>query len=118
MILVPLEDIQNKMEKTDHFLMLSGNNVSIRKKHETLEMECGGCGKSVQERTVLCIGDRTWHAKCLKCYTCSRSLHDQRSCFIRDSQVYCKQDYVLVRLREIETVNTVMSTYAEEGYSI
>lgn len=58
-------------------------------------MECGGCGERVRERTVLCVGGRTWHSRCLRCCACARPLHDQHSCFLRGMRVYCRHDYAL-----------------------
>ncbi|XP_024879978.1 LIM/homeobox protein Awh isoform X2 [Temnothorax curvispinosus] len=58
-------------------------------------MECGGCGERVREQTVLCVGGRTWHSRCLRCCACSRPLHDQHSCFLRGMRVYCRHDYAL-----------------------
>ncbi|XP_070163154.1 LIM/homeobox protein Awh isoform X1 [Polyergus mexicanus] len=58
-------------------------------------MECGGCGERVRERTVLCVGGRTWHSGCLRCCACARPLHDQHSCFLRGMRLYCRHDYAL-----------------------
>ncbi|CAG5100074.1 Similar to Awh: LIM/homeobox protein Awh (Drosophila melanogaster) [Cotesia congregata] len=58
-------------------------------------MECGGCGERVRERTVLCVGGRTWHSRCLRCCACARPLHDQHSCFLRGMRLYCRHDYAL-----------------------
>ncbi|XP_033332163.1 LIM/homeobox protein arrowhead isoform X2 [Megalopta genalis] len=58
-------------------------------------MECGGCGERVRERTVLCVGGRTWHSRCLRCCACARPLHDQHSCFLKGMRLYCKHDYAL-----------------------
>ncbi|XP_043277663.1 LIM/homeobox protein Awh isoform X2 [Venturia canescens] len=58
-------------------------------------MECGGCGERVRERTVLCVGGRSWHSRCLRCCACARPLHDQHSCFLRGMRLYCRHDYAL-----------------------
>ena len=58
-------------------------------------MECGGCGERVRERTVLCVGGRTWHSRCLRCFACARPLHDQHSCFLKGMRLYCRHDYAL-----------------------
>ncbi|KAL7302957.1 hypothetical protein TKK_0004184 [Trichogramma kaykai] len=75
---------------------------SILDKFENLQdednkrsLECNGCGENVLDRSLLCVGNRTWHSKCLKCSACFQSLHDQHSCFIRDTKIYCKQDYII-----------------------
>ncbi|XP_066600305.1 LIM/homeobox protein Awh-like isoform X2 [Prorops nasuta] len=58
-------------------------------------MECSGCGERVRERTILCVGGRTWHSRCLRCCACARPLHDQHSCFLRGIRLYCRHDYAL-----------------------
>ncbi|XP_017884467.1 LIM/homeobox protein Awh-like isoform X2 [Ceratina calcarata] len=58
-------------------------------------MECGGCGERVRERTILCVGGRTWHSRCLRCCACARPLHDQHSCFLKGMRLYCRHDYAL-----------------------
>lgn len=79
----------------------NNNNVAVAKKggsdngYDAMEMDCGGCGESVRERTVLCVGGRTWHSRCLKCCACARPLHDQHSCFLRGMRLYCRHDYAL-----------------------
>ncbi|KAH0539631.1 hypothetical protein KQX54_006419 [Cotesia glomerata] len=62
--------------------------------NESIDMNCGGCGESINERTVLCVGGRSWHSKCLRCCICARSLNDQQSCFLRGMKFYCRHDYL------------------------
>ncbi|XP_011305188.1 LIM/homeobox protein Awh-like [Fopius arisanus] len=63
--------------------------------NEGMEVDCSGCGESIRERTVLCVGTNSWHSRCLKCSTCSRPLDDQQSCFLREMRLYCRTDYAL-----------------------
>ncbi|XP_076378993.1 LIM/homeobox protein Awh [Megalopta genalis] len=72
-----------------------GGGIVSSEGHDGMEMDCGGCGESVRERTVLCVGGRTWHSRCLKCCACARPLHDQHSCFLRGMRLYCRHDYAL-----------------------
>ncbi|XP_034187787.2 LIM/homeobox protein Awh isoform X3 [Osmia lignaria lignaria] len=72
-----------------------GTTIGSNDAHDGMEMDCGGCGESVRERTVLCVGGRTWHSRCLKCCACARPLHDQHSCFLRGMRLYCRHDYAL-----------------------
>lgn len=72
---------------------LNSNGESLD--NESIDMNCGRCGESINERTVLCVGGRRWHSKCLRCYVCARSLNDQHSCFLRGMKLYCRHDYVL-----------------------
>ncbi|XP_043483421.1 LIM/homeobox protein Awh-like [Leptopilina heterotoma] len=69
--------------------------VNCNNKGSVFVMDCGGCGENVDEQTVLCVGGRSWHSKCLRCFICARSLHDHHSCFLRNMRLYCRHDYVL-----------------------
>ncbi|EZA50580.1 LIM/homeobox protein Awh [Ooceraea biroi] len=82
-------------------------------------MECGGCGERVRERTVLCVGGRTWHSRCLRCCACARPLHDQHSCFLRGMRLYCRHDYALPvdnRRQDPERTGTVPSPHARGAF--
>lgn len=89
-------EIETESECTDNLLCSNNNNnnntnnnnnvpsikkvsanVGSNESHDGMEMDCGGCGESVRERTVLCVGGRTWHSRCLKCCACARPLHDR-----------------------------------------
>ena len=73
----------------------TGTTTGIVSDVSTGIMECGGCGERVRERTVLCVGGRSWHSRCLRCCACARPLHDQHSCFLRGMRLYCRHDYAL-----------------------
>lgn len=55
--------------------------------------ECAGCGQTILDRYYLLAVDRKWHGNCLKCSVCLISLDAERSCFSRDGQIFCKEDY-------------------------
>ncbi|XP_051165277.1 LIM/homeobox protein Awh-like isoform X2 [Leptopilina boulardi] len=69
--------------------------VNCNNNDSVFVMDCGGCGENVEEKTVLCVGGRSWHSKCLRCFICAKSLHDHHSCFLRGMRLYCRHDYVL-----------------------
>ncbi|XP_055321215.1 LIM/homeobox protein Lhx9-like [Sitodiplosis mosellana] len=54
---------------------------------------CGGCGRSIRDRFYLLAADRSWHGSCLRCFRCSQPLDSELSCFARDGNIYCKEDY-------------------------
>ncbi|MBN3277470.1 LHX2 protein, partial [Polyodon spathula] len=54
---------------------------------------CAGCGGRVYDRYFLLAVDRPWHAGCLRCSLCQRSLDAQLTCFSKDGAIYCKEDY-------------------------
>jgi hypothetical protein len=58
-----------------------------------LLLECNGCHSYIQERYYLLVMDRAWHIECLRCNSCKSCLDTQMSCFIKDGQIYCKDDY-------------------------
>ncbi|KAL4219285.1 LIM/homeobox protein Lhx2 [Mactra antiquata] len=54
---------------------------------------CAGCGTSIQDRYFLLVAEQHWHVTCLRCADCHVQLDSQLTCFVRDSMIYCKQDY-------------------------
>lgn len=63
---------------------------------------CGGCGREIADRWYLRAADRAWHCGCLRCCHCRVPLAAELTCFARDSNIYCKEDYYrLVEARVI-----------------
>ncbi|XP_019875872.1 LIM/homeobox protein Lhx9 isoform X1 [Aethina tumida] len=54
---------------------------------------CAGCGGRIHDRFYLLAVDRQWHAACLKCCECKLPLDTELTCFARDGNIYCKEDY-------------------------
>lgn len=60
----------------------------------SLQMEvCAGCQQPIEDRYLLKVQNQNnfWHETCMICAICRLPL--QGSCFMRDSVLYCKQDY-------------------------
>ncbi|KAJ8737897.1 hypothetical protein PYW08_000492 [Mythimna loreyi] len=55
--------------------------------------ECAGCGGRIQDRYYLLAVDRQWHGSCLRCCECRLPLDTELTCFSRDGNIYCKEDY-------------------------
>ncbi|CAG9558526.1 unnamed protein product [Danaus chrysippus] len=55
--------------------------------------ECAGCGGRIQDRYYLLAVDRQWHGACLRCCECRLPLDSELTCFSRDGNIYCKDDY-------------------------
>ncbi|NP_001269150.1 LIM/homeobox protein Lhx9-like [Bombyx mandarina] len=55
--------------------------------------ECAGCGGKIQDRYYLLAVDRQWHGSCLRCCECRLPLDTELTCFSRDGNIYCKEDY-------------------------
>ncbi|XP_013147486.1 PREDICTED: LIM/homeobox protein Lhx9-like [Papilio polytes] len=55
--------------------------------------ECAGCGARIQDRFYLLAVDRQWHGTCLRCCECRLPLDTELTCFSRDGNIYCKDDY-------------------------
>ncbi|KAL0279872.1 UNVERIFIED_CONTAM: hypothetical protein PYX00_001340 [Menopon gallinae] len=45
------------------------------------------------DRYYLLAVDRQWHSPCLKCCECKLPLDTELTCFARDGNIYCKEDY-------------------------
>lgn len=77
--------------------------------NNNLALACGGCGHEIAERWYLRAADRAWHCDCLRCCHCRVPLAAELTCFARDGNIYCKEDYYrceffcgnVVRRREI-----------------
>nr|XP_042907001.1 LIM/homeobox protein Lhx9-like [Parasteatoda tepidariorum] len=54
---------------------------------------CGGCGGKIADRYYLLAVDRQWHVRCLTCCECKVQLDSELTCFARDGNIYCKEDY-------------------------
>ncbi|XP_034943633.1 LIM/homeobox protein Lhx9-like [Chelonus insularis] len=56
-------------------------------------LACAGCGQDIAERWYLRVTDRAWHCGCLRCCHCRVPLAAELTCFSRDGNIYCKEDY-------------------------
>lgn len=59
----------------------------------TCPAACAGCGGRILDRYYLLAVDRQWHSPCLKCCECKLPLDTELTCFARDGNIYCKEDY-------------------------
>uniref|UniRef100_A0A182UT43 LIM/homeobox protein Lhx9-like n=1 Tax=Anopheles merus TaxID=30066 RepID=A0A182UT43_ANOME len=61
---------------------------------ETVAPEkCAGCGSAIRDRYYLLVADRAWHNQCLRCCKCLHTLEAELSCYSREGNIYCKDDY-------------------------
>nr|XP_020480214.1 LIM/homeobox protein Lhx8-like [Monopterus albus] len=54
---------------------------------------CTFCGLEIVDRFLLKVNNLCWHVSCLSCSVCKASLGRHVSCYIKDTQVFCKLDY-------------------------
>ncbi|GAU98264.1 hypothetical protein RvY_09435 [Ramazzottius varieornatus] len=54
---------------------------------------CAGCGFTIVDRYMLQVDGKYYHSNCLQCSTCQKSLELDQSCFVKNGELYCKQDY-------------------------
>ena len=74
--------------------MLPCNNSTAMSASSSLPPLCAGCRLRIVDKFYLCAVEAKWHTACLKCAECGVELENQLSCFERDGQIYCKDDYV------------------------
>ncbi len=59
-----------------------------------LERICFGCGTFINEPYYLMIINHSWHLSCLKCFDCGILLEQEKTCFTKNGQIFCKDDYL------------------------
>ncbi|XP_046388476.1 uncharacterized protein LOC124157625 isoform X2 [Ischnura elegans] len=57
---------------------------------------CAGCGRRILDRYYLMAVERRWHAACLQCSLCWRTLEGDVTCYSKDGRIYCKRDYYML----------------------
>uniref|UniRef100_A0A915KDV8 LIM zinc-binding domain-containing protein n=1 Tax=Romanomermis culicivorax TaxID=13658 RepID=A0A915KDV8_ROMCU len=56
---------------------------------------CKGCGQEIYDQYILRVApDLEWHAACLKCVDCQEYLDERCTCYVKETKVYCKADYL------------------------
>ena len=55
---------------------------------------CAGCKIRITDKFYLCAVEKKWHSSCLKCAECGAELENEASCFEREGQIYCRDDYL------------------------
>ncbi|XP_017067713.1 protein apterous isoform X2 [Drosophila eugracilis] len=67
----------------------STSDIKVPRSHD----DCSGCGQKIQDRFYLSAVEKHWHASCLQCYACRQPLERESTCYSRDGNIYCKNDY-------------------------
>ncbi|KAK2713274.1 LIM/homeobox protein LMX-1.2-like isoform X2 [Artemia franciscana] len=52
---------------------------------------CQACGRNINDRYIMRIGECSFHEECVVCSVCSNSL--SQSCFFKQGRLYCRIDY-------------------------
>lgn len=91
-----------EQQSTTNTLLMSLSNMSDDSQsswtlpHQHTSMEpplCAGCSFRITDKFYLSAVEAKWHSACLKCSECGVELENQLSCFERDNQIFCKEDY-------------------------
>lgn len=54
---------------------------------------CAGCGDRITDRYYLLAVEKRFHVTCLVCVVCRLPLDSEVTCFAKDGDIYCKEDY-------------------------
>ncbi|XP_049548143.1 LIM/homeobox protein Lhx2-like [Anopheles darlingi] len=74
--------------------------------------KCAGCGSPIRDRYYLLVADRAWHNQCLRCCKCLHNLEAELSCYSREGNIYCKDDYY----RQVLTAASVPTSFYTPTY--
>ena len=55
---------------------------------------CAGCRLRITDEFFLNAAERKWHLNCLKCAECGVELEGQKSCFVKNGGIFCKDDFL------------------------
>ncbi|XP_065059565.1 insulin gene enhancer protein ISL-1-like [Rhopilema esculentum] len=55
---------------------------------------CHGCDATISDEYIFRVApDLQWHSSCLRCSICNASLSSSPSCFVKNSSLFCRDDY-------------------------
>jgi len=57
---------------------------------------CSGCRLRITDEFFLNAVERKWHLNCLKCVECGVELEGQKSCFMKNGSIFCKEDFLRI----------------------
>lgn len=87
----------NNNNNNDSSSSSNNNNNGNMNNQNQVNAVCAGCNSKIMDRYLLKAMERHWHNGCLKCHICQSNLADiGTSCFIKDSMILCKQDYMRI----------------------
>ena len=75
---------------TEHFLL----QIETSEGGEGEPPLCAGCRIRIQDKYYLCAVEKKWPSSCLKCAECGAELENEASCFEKEGQIYCRDDYL------------------------
>lgn len=70
---------------------MGGPPLKTRQSSVDGERPCEGCGRRINDRYLLSVGESLWHEQCVACAACGVMLTN--SCYWRNAKLYCKDDY-------------------------
>ncbi|XP_039269670.2 LIM/homeobox protein Lhx9-like [Styela clava] len=93
---------------TDAFSVLSESQTSpedhsLHNEQSPGPSVCSGCGYYIFDQSYLLMTGKAWHTDCLKCSMCACTLNSANSCFMKDGNILCKEDYYSSRLQTSRT---------------
>ena len=99
-VLVTLHLNYTESRITFTFILFTLSNIILSFQIETSEGSegepplCAGCQIRITDKFYLCAVEKKWHSSCLKCAECGAELENEASCFEKDRNIYCRDDYL------------------------
>ncbi|CAH1786675.1 unnamed protein product [Owenia fusiformis] len=83
------------LDHNPHRRMIENQTIPMISDDNARELPnvCAACGGQIQDRYYLMAMEKQWHMQCLRCCECKLRLDSDITCFWRDGNVYCKEDY-------------------------
>ncbi|CAH8825246.1 unnamed protein product [Trichobilharzia szidati] len=61
--------------------------------HSTPNLSCTGCHESIHDKLFLSMDNKYWHLNCLRCFKCGITLQWEKTCFVKNDSVFCREHY-------------------------
>uniref|UniRef100_A0A3Q0KBL9 Lim homeobox protein n=1 Tax=Schistosoma mansoni TaxID=6183 RepID=A0A3Q0KBL9_SCHMA len=72
---------------------LEDKQTTFSQSFELINLHCTSCHHCIHDKLFLCMDNKYWHLNCLRCYKCGITLQWEKTCFVKNDMVFCREHY-------------------------
>ncbi|VDP58371.1 unnamed protein product [Schistosoma curassoni] len=72
---------------------LEDKRTAFSQSLELINLHCTSCHECIHDKLFLCMDNKYWHLNCLRCYKCGITLQWEKTCFVKNDMVFCREHY-------------------------